>query len=193
MVTWTTNEPVTAVVKYGSDCRSLSATTAASPLGLSGSAVIELPATAFAMFQIVATTPGGATVQSSCTPAYFPSMQLSVEVSAMPGYGNLYAVEDGIAVRIRLRNDGCVAIPGPITLEKLALNGVSPRKSDGSVDLPRDLTVPALESGETRDVDGVMFSRSEVGLPSGSDATLWGSIRYGEKQNVAVAGKVRLP
>lgn len=195
-VYWQTSVPTTAVVRYGSDCRTLTQTTPAAPLGLSGSTTIDLPGVPYAAFQVIATAPGGASVSSACQTAYFQSApgNLHVQAWGQPFYGEPSAPTDSIPVRIRLQNTGCAAIQGPITLVSMGLNGAPPRRSDGSIDLPRDLTVPALEPGEIRDVDGLVFSRTEVGAPPRSTVMGSGVIRYGSPpREVSVKMKVSLP
>lgn len=194
-VSWTTNVPMTAVVDYGADCATLVQTSTETPLGYSGSAVLDLATSPYASYRILATTPQGATASTRCAPAYFqsPLGNLSAEATGMPYYGNLYATGDAIPVRIRITNMGCGAITGPITLTDLKLNGLPPRRSDGTADLPRDLCLSGLAAGETRETM-MMFSKTEVGLPSKSGVFISGLIEYGAPtRTVSVATKFVLP
>lgn len=196
LVTWTSNVPMTAVVSYGPDCKTLINTTPASPLGFSGSVVLDLAGSAYAVYRIDASTPQNETAGSWCATAYFNSLagNLGVEIWNEPYYGDLYGTQDGIPARIRLWNSGCVPIAGPITLTDLRINNVPPRRSDHSIDLPRDLALAPLAVGEYRYVYGIMFSRSEVGLPSKSGMTIYGTVQYGSPPHVvSVAGKFTLP
>jgi len=194
-LSWNSNVPMTFVVKYGADCKSLTNTTATFPLGINGSTTLSLPGSSYVAYQVIGTTPDNVTAMSVCGIAYYSTDMgnLSAQVFGVSFYGDLYGTEDGIPVRIRLTNTGCTPILGPFTLASMDLNGLPPRRSDGSIDLPRDLLVPGLAAGETREVDGMMFSRSEVGLPSLSTGLVSGVIKYGSKQQVNVSAKVVLP
>jgi hypothetical protein len=189
-VKWTTNMPVTAVVGYGTQCRTLSHWTTAGPLATSDSTVISLSGTASARIKVMITTPAGARGQSDCYTASFldPGPNLMADIVGEPTTGTLAGVGPVLKVKLVVRNTGCGSVTVPISAAGVRAGGsVAPVRAGYVSDTTRLLSTHGLASGDRLEV-AVPFSfpLSQLGAAPGSRVRIGGQLRYGEGPSLQI-------
>jgi hypothetical protein len=182
-ISWQTTQPTTGVIQYGPSCTELTSSTSPTALGFSGSALVPRPPSGILYYRLTATVPPSSPAQSNCLSVVFPP------TGAAPGgkpffhpfYVQRFVPNDGIQVGMEIGNSGCTDMTGTVEVVSATLNGAVPRDLDNNVALPRTVTTTGIGAGQTvKWTSNLVFSRSEVNLPSRATATLSVQIRYTE-------------
>jgi len=198
-IDWQTNVPTTGIISYGPNCSTLTSSTAPTPPSTTGSITVSRPLSGLLSYQLTATMPSSAQVQSTCRTFVFPpglSAPFSTAI-AYPTYVQRIVPDDGIQVGLVVKNYLCSDITGPIDVVYVHLNGARPLDPVNLLPLPVTIQTSDLPAGQTvRMPTDFVFSRSQVGAAPGSYVNLYAWIRYwvGSTLKYApVGGSVKLP
>jgi hypothetical protein len=187
---------MTGYVTYGSSCIYPVQTTPENPPALSGFADITVPGKLQTQFKVRAYASLDSIQVSQCATAAFLSTaaNVSVQVSSAPYAVDLYGTGDGIPVRLRLWNSGCLGTTGSLWLTDLRLNGAPPRLPNHASALPSLLVYGQLGAGLSAGIGGFAFSSAEVGHASGEVVQVTGTITYGyPTRTIRFGSKIVLP